>query len=97
MGCFQNQKSAHFGGPQGVLYPTKRSGLRAQPQAKVDTTRILLLVSSKALRKTKISELFVFASFGNVRFSKFGNFLEKSVFFELAKILRKSLEIKVRK
>jgi len=33
----------------------------------------------------EISELFVFASFGNVRFSKFGNFLEISGFFELAK------------
>ncbi len=27
--------------------------------------------SDKALRKTKFSELFIFASFGNVRFSKF--------------------------
>ncbi len=51
---------------------------------------------SKALQKTEISELFVFASFGNVRFSKFGNFSEISSFFELAKISQKSSE-KVRK
>jgi hypothetical protein len=31
----------------------------------------------KALRKTGFSELFVFASFGNVWFLKFGNFTEK--------------------
>ncbi len=42
--------------------------------------------------KAEISELFVFASFGNVRFSKFGNFSEKNGIFELAEFLRKSSE-----
>ena len=37
----------------------------------------------------EISELFIFASFGIVGFSKFGNFLEISRFFKLAKILRR--------
>jgi len=40
----------------------------------------------KAMRKTEFSKLFVFASFGIVRFSKFGNFLEISCLFELAKM-----------
>jgi len=44
---------------------------------------------TKALRKTEFSELFVFASFGIVRFSKFGNFSEISGLFKLSKILRK--------
>jgi len=37
----------------------------------------------------EISELFIFASFRKVRFLKFGNFLEITGFFELAKILQK--------
>ncbi len=51
-----------------------------------------LIDESKALRQTEISELFVFASFGNVRFSKFGNFLEKTGIFKLAEFSRKSSE-----
>jgi len=43
----------------------------------------------KAMREMEFSELFVFTSFGIVRLSKFGIFLEISVFFELAKILQK--------
>jgi len=39
----------------------------------------------------EFSELFVFASFGIVRFSKFRNFPEISSLFELAKILQKYL------
>jgi len=35
------------------------------------------------------SELFVFASFGNLRFTKFGNFTKIPEISELAKILRK--------
>ncbi len=38
---------------------------------------------------TEITELFVFASFGKVHFLKFGNFLEITGFFKLAKISRK--------
>jgi len=53
---------------------------------------IFFEVSSKALRLTEFSELFVFASFGNVRLSKFGNFSEKNGIFELAKFSRKSSE-----
>jgi hypothetical protein len=45
----------------------------------------------KALRETEFSELFVFASFGNVWLSKFGNFLEKTGILELK--FGKSLEI----
>jgi len=37
----------------------------------------------KALRKTEISELYFFASFGNVWFSKFGNFWKYPVFSNL--------------
>ncbi len=44
---------------------------------------------SKALRKTGFSELFVFTSFGNLRFTKFGNFTKIPEISELAKILRK--------
>jgi len=58
-------------------------------------------VKGKALLWTEFSELFVFASFGKVRLSKFGNFSEKNGIFELAKFSRKSseksCEIKVRK
>jgi len=43
----------------------------------------------KALQKTEFSELFVFASFGIVQFSKFGNFSKISGLFELEKILQK--------
>jgi len=39
-------------------------------------------------------ELFVFASFGKVHFSKFRNFLEITSFFELAKILQKKFRKK---
>jgi len=37
----------------------------------------------------EISKLFVFVSFGKVRFSKFGNFSEITGFLELTKILQK--------
>jgi hypothetical protein len=39
---------------------------------------------NKALRKAEFSKLFVFVSFGIVRFPKFGNFLEISGLFKLA-------------
>jgi len=55
----------------------------------VMTTTWLLNFLPKDLRKTEFSELFVFAIFGIVWLSKFRNFSEISVFFELAKILRK--------
>ncbi len=49
---------------------------------------------SKALRKTEFTELIIFASFGIVRFSKFGIFLEKLIIFEFAKkFANKSSEI----
>jgi len=47
----------------------------------------------KALRWTEFSKLFVFASFGIVRFPKFGNFSEISGFFNSQKFCEKSLEI----
>jgi len=40
----------------------------------------------------EFSKLFVFASFGKVLFSKFGNFSEITGIFELTKFLQKSLE-----
>jgi len=43
----------------------------------------IYVLSFKALRKTEFSELFVFASFGIARLSKFGIFLEISGLFEL--------------
>jgi len=36
---------------------------------------------TKAMRKSEFSELFIFASFGIVRLSKFGIFLENHSFF----------------
>ncbi len=50
------------------------------------------IIKNKALRQTEFSELFVFASFGNVRLLKFVNFLEKNGIFELAKSSEKSSE-----
>jgi hypothetical protein len=47
----------------------------------------------KALRKTEISELFVFESFRKVCFSKVRNFSKIAVFLELAKILRKKYKM----
>jgi len=49
------------------------------------------VLGSEALRKTEFSKLFVFANFRIVWLSKFKIFLEISVFFELAKILRKRI------
>jgi len=40
----------------------------------------------------EFSKLFVFASFGNVRLSKFGNFSGKNGIFEHVKFSGKSLE-----
>jgi len=44
----------------------------------------------KALQKTEFSEFFIFASFGIVRFSKFGKFSKKPGISEFAKILWKN-------
>jgi len=50
----------------------------------------------KALHKTEFSKHFVFASFGNVRLSKFGNFSEKKRNFWTRKIFAKKFGKKFR-
>ncbi len=63
---------------------------RQPPKIPIDSK----VVKIKALLKMDFSKLFIFTSFGNVWFSKFGNFLEKLIIFKVAKILQKKFKSK---